>query len=118
METKRYGLYEDPTTHTFSMQVQNGGEWVKYADSGTRPTMSRELRADIDVEVISDIKVSEKIADLVRDAFYDGCEASQLFTAPRTRMREDELFAAWMESESRKQLMAVFPALANGVRSA
>jgi hypothetical protein len=69
----------------------------------------REPRKEIEVEVISDLKVSEKVADLVRDAFYDGCEASQLFTAPRTRMREDELFAAWMESESRKQLMAACP---------
>lgn len=32
MSVERYGLYEDPTTHTFVMNPQNGGLWVRWED--------------------------------------------------------------------------------------
>ncbi len=32
MSVDRYGLYEDPTTHTFAMNPQDGGPWVRWED--------------------------------------------------------------------------------------
>jgi hypothetical protein len=47
----------------------------------------------------------EKISDLVRDAFYEGCRDMQSWNGTLGPMSEDEIFAAWTESESRKQLV-------------
>lgn len=63
-------------------------------------------------------ELAEKVADLVRDAFYDGCETMQTWNGTLGPMSQDELFAAWMASEARKQLISAFPTLTNSVRSA
>jgi hypothetical protein len=46
----------------------------------------------------------EKIADLVRDAFYEGCRDMQSWNGTLGPMSEEEVFCAWMESESRKSV--------------
>jgi hypothetical protein len=32
MNVERYGLYEDPSSHAFAMNPQNGGQWVRWED--------------------------------------------------------------------------------------
>lgn len=56
-------------------------------------------------------RLAEKVGDLVRDAFYEACEAMQTWNGVLGPMSQDELFAAWMSSEARRQLLHVFPAL-------
>ena len=73
---------------------------------------------DIRKLIAGPIDMSEKVGDLVRDAFYEACETMQTWNGTLGPMSQDELFAAWMESEARKQLVAAFPTLTNGVRSA
>lgn len=53
---------------------------------------------------ITNISGKDKVADLVRDAFYEGCRDMKAWNGVLGPMNEDEVFAAWMESESRKAL--------------
>jgi hypothetical protein len=48
--------------------------------------------------------LEDKKADMVRDAFYEGCRDMQSWNGTLGPMSEDEVFSAWMESESRKSL--------------
>lgn len=66
-------------------------------------------------ELVDDL--AEKVGDLVRDAFYEACEAMQTWNGVLGPMSQDELFAAWMDSKARAQLIAAFPELLAGVRS-
>jgi len=61
--------------------------------------------------------LAEKVGDLVRDAFYEACEAMQTWNGVLGPMSQDEMFAAWMESKSRAQLVAAFPELTESVRT-
>lgn len=60
---------------------------------------------------------AEKVGDLVRDAFYEACEAMQTWNGVLGPMSQDEMFVAWMESKARAQLVAAFPELTGGVRT-
>jgi len=71
-----------------------------------------ELREDAEGTLVVFDELTERVGDLVRDAFYEACETMQTWNGALGPMSQDELLAAWMESESRKQLVAVFPTLA------
>lgn len=50
-------------------------------------------------------RVAEKVEDLVRDAFYEGCRDMQSWNGTLGPMSEDEVWTAWQESNSLRQLM-------------
>ncbi len=71
---KRYGLYEDPTTHAFSMQEQNGGEWVKYGDSEELETLVEAWKFDAGRQTGFLRKAEAKLAgveDVMRKLYTD-----------------------------------------------
>lgn len=76
-----------------------------------------QLEDDPEGKLVLFDELGEKVADLVRDAFYEACETMQTWNGTLGPMSQDELFAAWMESEARRQLLASFPTLTNSVRS-
>lgn len=67
------------------------------------------LEEDADGKLVLFDECFEKVGDLVRDAFYEACETMQSWNGLLGPMSQDEIFAAWMESEARKQLIAALP---------
>lgn len=68
----------------------------------------RGRRAGELMKPLADV-AADKLADLVRDAFYEGCETMQSWNGVLGPMSQQELHTAWIESESRKQFIALFP---------